>query len=585
MTTAADSARAAIERGDLIAAYDVTVAAIEDGDASVAIRHHQILALARMGDTERAMRLFHVYGLSRSDDPHQKAIGARLLKDLALGMVPGSDRDTALGAALDAYRAIYASSGDPYPGINAASLAALGGRDAEARMIAAEVLAHHQVAHPADYYMAATRAEALLILGRVSESASALRVAGSMIGDNYGARSTTCRQLAVLARHLGLEDDAAIRLLSPVRAPNVIHYCGHMFAADPAAEAAIGATIDERLAEGNVAFAYGALAAGADILIAEAVLARGGELHVVLPFAIEDFVAQSVRPAGGEWVARFERCMAAASSRILATEMAFVGDPGQFAYGSRVAMGLATLRAQHLGNKPGQLAVWDGLPVRGVAGTGADVAVWRACGGETLVIHPGDVTRGLARPPARNAADHERTLAAILFTDFPGFSKLAEVVLPAFWGGVMRGIADVLGEYDEEVLCRNSWGDALYAVTASAAGAAEIALALQNRLRDFDYGSLGLADGGGMRIGVHYGPAYRAFDPITGRLNFYGTEVSRAARIEPVTPPGAIFVTEPFAAILALEAPGHFQCRYVGRIELAKGYGTYPMYRLNALRP
>ena len=83
-----------------------------------------------------------------------------------------------------------------------------------------------------------------------------------------------------------------------------------------------------------------------------------------------------------------------------------------------------------------------------------------------------------------------------------------------------------------------------------------------------------------MRIGVHYGPAYETEDPITKKTTLYGTEVSRAARIEPVTPPGAVFVTEPFAAILALEAPDDYKCRYAGNIEFAKGYGTYPIYQL-----
>ena len=404
-----------------------------------------------------------------------------------------------------------------------------------------------------------------------------------MIGSDHGARSTTCRQMALLARHLGLDEGAADRLLAAVRPPRVMHFCGHMFASDPVVEAAIGAAIDRQLAASDIGFAYGPLAAGADILIAEAVLARGGELHVVLPFAIEDFVAQSVRPAGEAWIDRFDRCMAAASSRTLATEMVYVGDPGQFAYASRVAMGLATLRAQHLGNAPLQLAIWDGSPSDSSAGTGADVAAWRAQGGATIVIDPGEIDRDFARPPVPDATEHERALAAILFTDFPGFSKLAEAALPVFQDGVMRRVADVLNDHDDDVLCRNSWGDALYAVASSAAGAATIALALQRRLRDFDYGTLGLAHSGGMRIGAHYGPAYRAADPITGRMNFYGTEVSRAARIEPVTPPGAVFVTEPFAAILALEAPDQFQCRYVGRIELAKGYGVYPMYRLARL--
>jgi adenylate cyclase len=172
-------------------------------------------------------------------------------------------------------------------------------------------------------------------------------------------------------------------------------------------------------------------------------------------------------------------------------------------------------------------------------------------------------------------------LAAILFTDFVGFSKLSEDALPAFWDGVMATVAEVLDEHEGEVACRNSWGDALYAVTQSASAAAEIALELQARLAAFDYGRLGLdGAGGGMRVGVHYGSAFRTVDRITGRPTFYGTEVSRAARIEPVTPPGAVFVTEPLAAILALEAQDRFNCSYVGRIALAKNYGDYPMYRL-----
>lgn len=145
----------------------------------------------------------------------------------------------------------------------------------------------------------------------------------------------------------------------------------------------------------------------------------------------------------------------------------------------------------------------------------------------------------------------------------------------------MRVVAEVLDAHADEVECRNSWGDALYAVAASAPAAAEIALQLQDRLAKFDYATLGLDGSGGMRIGAHYGPAYKTIDHITGRTTFYGTEVSKAARIEPVTPPGAVFVTEPFAAILALEARERFRCRYVGRIALAKKYGDYPMYRLS----
>ncbi|HEY5711208.1 MAG TPA: adenylate/guanylate cyclase domain-containing protein [Allosphingosinicella sp.] len=580
MSEAADLASAALKRGDLIGAYDATVTAIADGDSSGAIHHQQIIALARMGDTERAMGLFEAYGLDRSEDPHERAAGARLLKDRALALPDGDARRRALEAAYDAYHENYAKSGDSFPGINAATLALLAGREDRARELAAALLDDPGVAAAADYFKAATRAEALLLLGRTGEVTEALASDPVRASRDYGGRSSTLRQLDMVAAFFGMRADERAALLAPLAPPRVAHFCGHMFAADGEAEARIRAEVEALLDAEEVGFAYGALACGGDIVTAEAMLDRGVELHVILPFDEEDFLAQSVRPGGDSWLDRYQACRVRAASFTLASPMVFFGSPEQYGYGSRMAMGLARLRADNLTAEPVQIALWDGAPSHGPAGTGADVLAWAAQGGRTCVVDPGAVGRNLVRPKPRVASDHERVLAAILFTDFAGFSTLSEAALPAFWGGVMRHVADVLDTHDEHVSCRNSWGDALYAVTTSAPAAAEIVLELQDRLAEFDFATLGLDGSGGMRIGVHYGPAYRTLDHITGRTTFYGTEVSRAARIEPVTPPGAVFVTEPFAAILALEAQDRFACRYVGRIPLAKKYGDYPMYRL-----
>lgn len=576
----AAAARAALARGDLIAAYDIATAAIDEGDASGAIRHQQILALARMGDTERAMGLFHAYGLNESGDPHERAIGARLLKDRALALPAGRARQGALEEAHQAYHDIYLSSGDSFPGINAATLALLAGRADEARDLARALLDDPGVAGAADYYMAATRAEALLLLGRFDDVTATLADEAVRNSGDYGGRSSTLRQLGMVASHLGLDGAARAAMLAPLAPPRIVHFCGHMFAQDAGAEAQLRAAIDAVLDEEVVGFAYGALACGADIVAAEALLDRGVELHIVLPFDEEDFLLQSVRPGGPGWEARYQRCRDRAASVALASPMAYFGNPAQYGYASRTAMGLARLRADHLAADCVQLAIWDGVASDGPAGTGADVAAWRAAGERTRVVAPGPVDRGLARPEPRVTTPYERALAAILFTDFKGFSTLSEAALPAFWEGVMGVVADVLDAQGGAVECRNSWGDALYAVLASAPVAAEVALQLQDRLARFDYATLGIDGAGGMRIGAHYGPAYRTMDRITGRLTYYGTEVSKAARIEPVTPPGAVFVTEPFAAILALEGAGQFCCRYVGRIALAKKYGDYPMYRL-----
>lgn len=573
-------AKAALARGDLIAAYDVTTAAIADGDPGGAIRHQQVLALARMGDTERAMGLFEAYGLDRSTDAHERAIGARLLKDRALAAPPGDGRREAILRAQAAYLAIYRDSGDSFPGINAATLALLGGDDAQSRALAAALLDDPAVAAAGDYYMAATRAEALLLLGRTDEVTETLACDAIRGSGDYGGRSSTLRQLNMVAAHLGMGEGERKALLSPLAPPRVAHFCGHMFSADASAEARLRAALDALIREEAIGFAYGALACGADIIIAEAMLARGVELHVVLPFEEEDFLLQSVWPGGAEWDARYRACRDRATSFEFASPMAFFGNPAQYGYGSRTAMGMARLRAEHLAAEAVQIAIWDGVAIDGPAGTGADVASWAAAGERTRIVDPGPVERGLERPAPRVTSPYERALAAILFTDFKGFSTLSEAALPSFWDGVMGVVAEVLDAHAGDVECRNSWGDALYAVASSTPVAAEIALQLQDRLARFDYATLGLDGSGGMRIGAHYGPAYRTMDHITGRITYYGTEVSKAARIEPVTPPGAVFVTEPFAAILALEARGRFICRYVGRIALAKKYGDYPMYRL-----
>lgn len=577
---AAGLAASALARGDLATAYDIAVAALAEGAESEELRHLQVLALARMGDTDTAMRLFEDYRLGLSADPHKRALGARLLKDRALKLAPGEARREALDSARSAYLRIYRESGDSFPGVNAATLALLAGRKEEAQELAGAVLAAPEVAAAGSYYMAVTKAEALLVRGRFEEAVAAIGAAPVAESDDYGAKATSRRNLEPLAAELGLPDDLRSALLAPLGAPAVVHFAGHMFAADGAREAKLAAEIERALDEENAGFGYGALACGADILIAEALLARGAELHVVMPFAEEDFIAQSVLPGGEGWLPRFRECLAAASSVTEASTARYLGDPNQYGYASRIAMGLAHLRSEHLGAGAVQLVVWDEVQTRGEAGTAADVRTWQGAGGRTRVIRATSLKRDLERPAPAHQSPQTRALAAILFTDFAGFSALSEEALPRFWDGVMRSVAEVLAEHGGSVSSRNSWGDALYAVTGSAASAADIALQIQAALSRFDYAAAGLPIDGGMRVGAHFGPVYRGIDHITGEWTCYGTEVSRAARIEPVTPAGSVFVTQPFAAMLALEAPERFTCRYVGRIALAKNFGEYPMYRL-----
>ena len=55
--------------------------------------------------------------------------------------------------------------------------------------------------------------------------------------------------------------------------------------------------------------------------------------------------------------------------------------------------------------------------------------------------------------------------------------------------------------------------------------------------------------------------------------------VNQAARIEPIALPGCVYVSETVAALLSF---GHedFDFEYVGYVELAKGFGSFPIYLL-----
>lgn len=79
---------------------------------------------------------------------------------------------------------------------------------------------------------------------------------------------------------------------------------------------------------------------------------------------------------------------------------------------------------------------------------------------------------------------------------------------------------------------------------------------------------------------MHTGPVFQAFDPVIQRINHFGSHVTRAARIEPVTAPGCVYITEQTAALIKCDGGNKYACDYLGKITLAKGYGASTLYRV-----
>jgi class 3 adenylate cyclase len=254
-----------------------------------------------------------------------------------------------------------------------------------------------------------------------------------------------------------------------------------------------------------------------------------------------------------------------------------MGDDELFGFAGRIAMGHALNHAAFLDAPAEQLAIWDGQPSRGAAGTGRDVEAWRRSG------HPTDVISVAPRRQIASAAtvvpESARHIRAILFTDLRGFSTLRDEHFPAYVRVVLGTLAQIF-ERHETLLGHKSWGDAIQAVFASVSDAARCALELQDAISEIDTTTSGLPLELAMRVGAHVGPVLLLDEPFKREPTFWGRELTRAARIEPRTPEGEVYVTDAFAALLALEPASDLCCEYVGRITTAKGFETIPMYRL-----
>jgi class 3 adenylate cyclase len=240
-------------------------------------------------------------------------------------------------------------------------------------------------------------------------------------------------------------------------------------------------------------------------------------------------------------------------------------------------MGKAVNRSTSLLSAATQLAVWDGEPTGIAAGTAHDIEVWQASGHESVVV---DVRPDRARPPAVAHSSGRRPIRAVLFGDLRGFSSLRDEQMFPFIEHVSGAIATALSPFEHTIVDRNTWGDGLFIAFNGVASAASAALAIQDTLAELNLPSLGLPEELQMRLAVHVGPVISALDPVRGVIGIFGRELTRAARIEPNTPPGEVYSTDAFAALLALDGTAGIHPEYVGVMTTAKAFETAPIYVL-----
>lgn len=176
----------------------------------------------------------------------------------------------------------------------------------------------------------------------------------------------------------------------------------------------------------------------------------------------------------------------------------------------------------------------------------------------------------------------KRSIKALLFSDVKGFSSMAERECIAFCRAFHSGIQEnILNKYDNHILIKNTWGDALHVVMDDISTAGHLALDLRDWMEAHDWIADGLTNPVKIRIGLHAGVVSQVADPIINGFNYIGRNTSKAARIEPITFEGQVFVSGAYAALLALENDTTLSCDYVGTRELPKNAGKVAVYLLH----
>ena len=498
-----------------------------------------IIALARAGALDHAWAQFCAAGYDRvDDDPAALTVKGRLLKDQAL-RAEGEERRRLYLKSAEAYLRAAKLRPATYPLINAATLSLLSGDHDQARKIARKVLgriAREPEEPETPYWRAATEAEALRLLGRTDEARAALDAAVAAAPDAWEDHASTLRQFLVIETALG-GDAAWLQCLRPRRS---LHYAGapggEAVAGDPGALASF-------IRDEKVGFAFGGLAAGAEILAAEAAVEAGAELHVVLASDAASFASTLVDPAGADWHARFDTLLERAASVTNVRPLRVAPDGAHRALAAEIAAGMARLNAQRLlGEAVGVSVGQDGRAERAV---------------------PGAAAVGL--DPAAAA------------TSNPGLQPLALLALgvgggdePEFEQRLER-VRAVLGSGGGARVAPHLAGDGVLIGFESAREAADVARRLHARL----------SPGIPLRIAAHYGLLPCVRDPFAGTLRPTESGTTLVLEIAGAMPPDTICASEEFAAILAARSQGGPEASWIGELAAFDGGSAIRLYALD----
>jgi class 3 adenylate cyclase len=616
-----------LQAGEALLAYDILSQGLELLDETallenpsdpgrklfVRIQQQRALALAQSGAAEEAGRILQKLCHQGADDSETRSLLGRTYKDIATAEIDLERRRKKFGEAFSIYHQAYLSAlkkNDTdqayYNGINAATLALLSGdsqtSDALARTVTDLCLSKLKDLGEVEVspWLYATLGEAHLLTGNQNEAKRWYRKGTQKAQGAIRDIASMRKQARVILQEAG-EDIS--QLEDCFQIPTVIAFTGHMIDLPDRAqkrfpeaqEPRVRDEISRKLAELNAGIAYASATCGADIIFLEEMLKRGGEINIILPFKEDKFIETSANTIpGSNWIERFNDVKArAAKVQILGYYDASSNNQTNFEFANLFLYGAAVARSQTLDTPIHTLAVWDGQIEGLTGGTAATVCHWRSMPHQFNGIHPlglgetqlqkkfaaeiGDSTESLAEEVQHH------TFLPMLFADVKGYSKLTEQQVVSFSVHFLEKVAAVIDQFEAGLLSKRTQGDGLFLVFKDLRSAVNLALELKNKTTNIDWSKFGLPTDLLFRISLDAGPCYSYVDPIVDKTEFCGAYVVRAARMEPITPPGEIYASESFVALAHATALSGVRFDYAGQVALPKNYGVIPVSHVRQL--
>jgi serine/threonine protein kinase len=587
-----------LNRGWYMWAHDVATEGHTMDPDNVKMRQTRARALTGVGAHEESAEVLSELVQTGMSDEETLSLLADSRRDQWRQAQSSPEKISSFRQAVEDYQEFHARNQDQKSGINAAVLTALAGLLGEAQKLSREVLSRANARAQSgtgqerpDVCLGA----AYFILGEMEGAREHFSKAACGWHEARDWRRLDAARSEALALAASLNRSAG-EIESWFPRPEVVVFAGHQFDSSDHAgprflyqtmskvREAIAEWLDRRKAH----IAFCSAATGVDLLFIEALLERGREIHIVLPFdelpRHGETVILNASPSDPD---RLQAVLKQAASVTHAVRGGTPASPQLLSFAEHVLFGLAHHHARSIGATLAGLAMWDGTAPCGKPGA-ANSVTWRRRRCPVTQINPLKFYDAARKPTPRfpqhqgpvladrTASPAQDDYRAFLFVDAsnpdgPDQQRGADPLPLDLISRTMEGLSapPLTSSVSDGGLCL---------VFSTMADAVRGARRLIAELASPPDSSLEADSCSQPLLTLHVG--LREHDETSQKFNAPEVQLNRITRLESVPATGRIYASQSFAALAAATGLDEFHCRDLGAIPIKGSHSTERLFLL-----